>query len=94
MKLNCPDCHKAMTEVNKAELSKQDLEKFPSVSSVVDMYPKTSTVDGHEYNEHRYYCLNCKKEFTFDELDNTIREVPEDSQFRFDPKKELLTKRK
>lgn len=93
MNLNCPDCHKAMIEVKNAELSKKDLEKFPSVSPVVGMYPKTTVVDGEVFHEYRFFCSGCNTEWTFDELEGVIMPLPKDSQFYYEATKKLLIRR-
>ena len=54
-------------------------------------YPKyLDTYKGRDYNEYRFYCAKCKKEWVYNALFREFTKVPYDSQFKYDPKKRLL----
>jgi hypothetical protein len=66
--IHCPDCDAICIEVGKPEYPKGIYE--PNVPKV--------------FNEYRYACLKCQKEWIYDTLLRWIEDVPEDSQFYYD----------
>ena len=76
--IRCPDCDAPCTEVGKPQ------------------YPKPITEPGvtKTYNEYRYACLHCEKEWIHNTLHRETREVPSDSQFYYDFKTKKFKKRK
>ncbi|UZE92469.1 MAG: hypothetical protein IB616_01265 [Methanosarcinales archaeon] len=42
------------------------------------------------YNEYRYVCPKCGKEWVYDTLWREIAEVPEDANFHFDKHSDLI----
>jgi uncharacterized protein YbaR (Trm112 family) len=98
MNKSCPYCKKnKLVEINNAKHSDATMKKLLHLkSNIVKLYPrqndqirKTSKC----YKEHRFYCNNCKKEFTIDTQINCVDEVPSDSQFIYDPIQKLLVER-
>lgn len=98
MNVRCPQCEKyTLTEVKKGKYSDSTMRKFPRlVSNIAQMYPKQCDRIGKNnkcYNEHRFYCGNCKTECTYDTQLRTVEIVPNDSQFIYDPDQGLLIER-
>lgn len=75
--MNCPNCNALCIEVGKPH------------------YPKSITEPNiaRTYNEYRYACLYCKKEWIYNTLHREIREVPSDSQFYYDFKSKEFKER-
>lgn len=86
MKKHCSDCAILLKEVRWAEI----------INRKVSMYPKPISEPRlrREYNEYRFYCKQCKKEWVYNSLFREFSEVPSDSQFHYVPGRELLVLRK
>jgi len=78
----CPNCNNSMVEV------KRGLDE----GRIIYLYPKElgQKYKDRHYHEYRFYCDSCQKEWTYDSLFQSFEEVPEDSQFYYDKKKEIL----
>ena len=86
MKKHCPDCDNLMKEVRWAEINNRKEHEYPK--------PIWEPGLRRKYNEYRFYCKQCKKEWVYDSLFREFSEVPSDSQFYYDPRRERLVPRK
>ena len=89
MKKQCPDCNIAMIELRKA------LQEDGSIS---EDYPKLITEPNlkRNYNEYRFFCKRCKKEWVYNSRPDCrcFEEVPSYSQLKYSPKRRLLISNK
>ena len=85
----CLDCDITMIEVRRAEYLDGKIVKTE--------YPKEIWEPGLKriYNEYRYYCPKCKKEWIFNTLPHCrwFEPVVDDSQFVYDSDKRMLVVR-
>ncbi len=88
MKKRCPECDTEMVEVRKAEYS-------PGSNRFSNEYPKElgDFVRGKMYNEYRFACPRCKKEWIYDSLWRRFEYIDKKSQFIYSWEKGYLVVR-
>jgi len=84
-KKNCLKCDSEIIEIKKGLIP---FGKFKG--EIHELYPKPIPFKRKNYNERRYFCPNCKKEWIYDTLSKEWSEVEDNSQFLYDEEKGYL----
>lgn len=101
MKKKCPGCNIQLKDVRKAFDPHRAMaireDGFESAhGDFFYDYPKSIRDPGMNktFNEYRFVCRKCKKEWVYDSLFRQFDYVPHDSQYRFSWKYNALIPRK
>ncbi len=94
MKKKCPSCDKMMKEVRLAMISHAETQRS-TIKNPVRLYPKEIYESNYKrtYDEYRFVCMNCKKEWVYNSLFHEMSEVPHDSQMVYNREHDMLIER-
>lgn len=94
MKKTCPNCSKMMKEIRLAIISHAETQRS-TIKNPVRLYPKEIYESNYKrtYNEYRFVCMNCKKEWVYNSLFHEISEVPPDSEMVYNSEQDMLIER-